>query len=545
MIYSGGGKVARSQPILDTFVKTPFVLTSEQRRLHEAYVQRWKFYLGEQSGYLAEDGELQLTINYTRALVDKINDFMFGNGFAYMADSNLWPFAEPFVRRVWSGTDKELLGLELGQMGGVMGDVYVKIWWDDDPYSTTFNTVQFSVIAPTNVVPVWEPGRMGKDRKMLECRIINVEHEISSEGNEEPTKVYYTTVYTPNEIVFYRDNTEVSREENALGEIPIVHIQNRALAGDYYGVSDIEDLMTIQSEINEKYSSVGNIISYQGSPVTVAYGIKSGSLSLEEGRIWYAPRKADGVDIENLDRNVDLRASKEYLDSLKESAHEMSSVPEASLGKQQPISNTSGVALHMQFLPITHLTKRKQKTYGPGLVEATRIGVKLMMIYDPYVIRDEFNKRLPIEIGPAVENADPRITQMYPQGTQLIVGLDSRDWMRAKVTVDWADVMPKDVLMEIEMARALQEMGLISDRKVLEIIVRTGAIDIKIDEIYDCIMEAREDQQQKLMAQSGWAGDFGGGGLTGETSAPGSGSAIQAPNERIGKSNSENLPKGA
>jgi len=530
--------------MLDTFVKTPFTLTSEQRRLHEAYVRRWKFYLGEQQGFLAEDGELQLTINYIRALVDKINDFMFGNGFAFRANPNLWPFAEPFVSRVWSGTDKELLGIELGQMGGVMGDVYLKIWWDDDPYSTTYNTVQFSVVSPTNVVPVWEPGRLGKDRKMLECRIINVENEISSEGSEEPTKVYYTTIYTPQEIVFYKDNTEISREENALGEIPIVHIQNRALAGDYYGVSDVEDLMTIQDEINTKFSDIGNIIAYQGSPVTVAFGIKAGALSLEAGRIWYVPKKTDGVDIENLDRNVDLRASTDYLTSLKEAAHEMASVPEASLGKMLPISNTSGVALHMQFQPIDHLTKRKRRTYGPGLVEATRIGIKLMSLYDPYAIRDESGTRFQIEIGPAVENADPRISAAYPQGTQIVVGIDSKDWVKAKATVDWPSVMPKDILMEIEMARSLQSMGLISDRKTLEMVVRSGAIDISTDEIYDCVSEARQDQQQKLMMQSGWGGDFGGEGITEQSNSPDSGSRMQAPSERVGKSDSENLPKG-
>jgi len=535
--------------ILDTFVKAPFSLSNEQRRLHDAYVRRWKFYLGQQETYLGEDGELQLIVNYARALANKINDFMFGKGFVFRGNVDLWPFAEPVISQVWRGTRKKLFGNELGQMGGVTGDVYVKVWWDDDPSSVNYNTVQFTVLPSTNVVPMWEPGRTGKDRKMSECRVIQVEKQISSEGNEEPSKVYYTTIYNREEIIYYKDNVELSRDVNQLGEIPIVHIQNQPLAGDYYGVSDIEDLMNLQEEINTKISAVGNIIDYHGAPVTLLFGIRSGQLSTEAGKLWHLPKRTDGVDVVNLDRTTNLREASDYIEKLREYAHEMSSVPEASLGKMQPISNTSGVALHMQFLPIMHLINRKMSTYGPGLVELTRLGIKLMSLFDPSVLRDaEGDARFPVEIDSCIEDADERIKAMYPRGTMLYVGIDGQDWNRLDVDVEWPDVMPKDILMEIETARNLQSMGLLDDRKILEMIVRSGAVDIPAEEISECVAAARLDAAVKMQAQSGWMGDYGGmgvdEGLTGQDQGQGSGSAMQSPNERVGHVNSENGPKG-
>lgn len=518
--------------ISDSLANTPFALTAEQRRLRESYRLRWAFYLGLQNTYIdTEDETVQLVVNYVRAMANKINDYMFNGGFRFVGNADLWPFVEPIVSTVWGCTDQKYFGIELGQMGGVTGDVFVKVWWDSDPFSSTYNSVQFSVIPSSNVIPIWAGGRTGKDRKMLSCRVVTVENEYG-QGSEEPDRVTYTTVYYPDVIQQYRNSTLISEEANALGEIPIVHIQNQPLSGDCHGVSDVEDLIGLQDEINDKISSIASVIHYHGSPLTAAYGIKKGNLEIGEGRIIHLPKKTEGVSLENVDRSSNIRESVEFLNMLKEYSHEMASVPEASLGKMQPISNTSGVALHMQYQPIMHIIGRKIPTYGAGLVEMTRLGIKMLMLYDPSVV----DGHVPIDIGPSVRGADRAIELMYPIGTVVNVSITSGDWRKIKILAEWPEILPKDALMELEMARSVQTMGLLPDRLVLEKIVKAGVINIPFEEIDEAIEDARMDSITKMQVQMGMYGGYGmEGGVTGQNeSGPGSGSAMQSPQETVG-----------
>jgi len=518
--------------IADTLANTPFALTAEQRRLREAYRLRWAFYLGLQNKYIdTEDETVQLVINYVRAMANKINDYMFNNGFRFLGNPDLWPFVEPIIRTVWGCTRQKYFGIELGQMGGVTGDAFVKVWWDSDPFSPRYNSVQFSVIPSSNVIPIWVGGRTGKDRKMASCRVVTVENEYG-QGSEEPNRVTYTTVYYPDVIQQYRNSTLIGEEANMLGEIPVVHIQNQPLGGDCHGVSDIEDLLGLQDEINDKISSIASVIHYHGSPLTAAYGIKPGSIEISEGRIVHLPKKSEGVVIENIERNGNIRESVEFLNMLKEYSHEMASVPEASLGKMQPISNTSGVALHMQYQPIMHIIGRKMPTYDDGLTELTRLGIKMLMLYDPSVI----DGHIPIDIGNSVRSADKAIELMYPVGTTVNVSISSSDWRKIELRTEWPEILPKDALMELEMARSVQAMGLIPDRLVLDKIVRAGIIELPLEEVDEAIEDARMDSVVKMQVQMGMYGGYGmEGGITGQTDAgPGSGSAMQSPQEQVG-----------
>jgi hypothetical protein len=515
-------------------MRIPFEITAEQRRVRAAYIKRWNLYIGNHLGYTPEDGEEQIIFNYARALPNKIIDFMFGEEFKFSGHADMWPFAQPIIDRIWSGTDKLSFGLNAGQMGGVTGDLFVKVWWDNDPSSVTFGTVQFSVLPSTNVFPTWEPGRVGKDRKMKSCRIVVVENVFDAETGREPKKVYHTYLYTPEVMEEYRDMELVRSEPNLIREIPIVHIQNQPLSNECLGISDIEDLASLQDEINSQASSIAATIEYDSRPWTVMYGIKKEQLKVDQDGIFFLPKKFDGVSIDVLNRQADIRAASEYLSKLKETAHEVTSVPEAALGKMQPISNTSGVALHMQYQPIIHLIKRKVPEYSRGIAELTRLGIKITQLFDQDVINA--GGGFLVEVGPAIRNADRRIETMFPRGTKLNVMLDEKDWRKLNLKVSWPNVLPKDKLMEIETVRNLKDLGFIPDRRLLEMLSISGIVSIPVEEVDECVQESRDDQimkaQVEMMAMYG--GGMGGGsyGLTDQTSAgPDSGSRMQSPEE--------------
>jgi hypothetical protein len=47
--------------------------------------------------------------------------------------------------------------------------------------------------------------------------------------------------------------------------------------------------------------------------------------------------------------------------------HELMNIPETALGQVQPISNTSGVALSVQYQPLMNRWSQKVSQYGAGL----------------------------------------------------------------------------------------------------------------------------------------------------------------------------------
>jgi hypothetical protein len=57
------------------------------------------------------------------------------------------------------------------------------------------------------------------------------------------------------------------------------------------------------------------------------------------------------------------------MELLKQAMHEMTGVPATALGTLQPISNTSGVALALQYQPLMLKHERKKTQYIPVLPE--------------------------------------------------------------------------------------------------------------------------------------------------------------------------------
>ena len=97
---------------------------------------------------------------------------------------------------------------------------------------------------------------------------------------------------------------------------------------------------------------------------------------LEKGtnRVWSIGNK--DVTIHNLENGVELEGPLDALNMLKVAMHEMTGVPETALGQSQAISNTSGVALAMQFLPLMQKFELKKIQYGKGLQKINELALK-------------------------------------------------------------------------------------------------------------------------------------------------------------------------
>jgi len=464
-----------------------------QRRL-QAYRHFWLFYLSKHWSYVRDPGEPTITINYCRRLLDVLNDFTFKKGFKVVIpddpstkidESEDREFVRHMVEETWRRNKKELWMLEASQQGGVTGDVFARVSWEkNDPLEDPYAKVD---IIPSHLVFPETGGPLGVDRKRLTRLIIlnpvfeDVKgREIPSQGMFSPHPAFSISGATPGNkelaiygeewkaaeydrktgeqtkpavVRYYRNKEFIEEKPNPLGEIPVVHIPNYPLSGEYFGISDLVDAAEINRELNEKITDISDIINYHGSPVTIVSGAKLKDLERGANRVWGLP---SGADAKNLELIGDLGAAVQHWETLKIAMMELMGVPEQAMGKFQGLSNVSGVALAIQYLPLMEKRGIKVLTYGLGLRLINRLIMKVTEIADP-------------KFGAKLEKL---------QGN------------RYRNDVVFPNPMPQDEAAELEKARARLDLGLSTRRKELEAMGKSQAESEAI--ISDSLREMRE-----------------------------------------------------
>jgi len=349
-------------------VQTPFQLVpgisaSDMTRVQN-YKKYWDFYLNKHFVYKRQPGEVQTVINYCAVLIEKSVQFLVGKPFT-IEDDDLKDLE--LINQVWKGNDdstiQTLKAIEAAQMGGITGDVWIKPIYDE-----ATKWYKLIVLNSLYCYPELDEHDFNKVNKFKIVYPIGQPEEMR----------YFREEITPEKIEQFDGDNKIKSFPNILGEIGVVHIPNLPVAGSYYGKSDIQDIVDLQVEYNEKMSDTSSAIDYGASPITAIFGAKAKQLEKGANRVWSGLPK--DARIENVAGVGDMAATLRFLEILKLSFHELSQVPENTLGKFQPISNTSGVALHMLYLPLIEKTEIKRMTYGKGFQELNRLILMLRSI---------------------------------------------------------------------------------------------------------------------------------------------------------------------
>jgi hypothetical protein len=383
------------------------------------YQEAWRFYFGKHWGYSREAGEVPVTLNYYRKIVDKLAEFLVGRGFVIMTPEALEEIVKPYLDEVWKVNQREQLSWDVAVMGGTTGDVFVMVTEEEpselerriNPFSQ--GRTKINLLGSEQVFPTWDPLKADTMLKVRIEHLFRPNEEVKTPGANLDAKTgqpllvkRFTQVITSGQIVEQYHGEIPSIRGNILGEIPLVHIKNISIPREQYGMSDGQDVIDINRELNEKATDISDIINYHAAPITIILGGKAKNLQRGPNIIWSGlPFNAS---VFNLELKGDLTASQNYWDKVKKVMHELSDVPETVLGEKQAISNTSGVAMHLQYQPILGKTKRKRASYEPGFERINyfvlRIGQVKGRITLPYDLCANCS-------GKIVEYEDPTVTE--------------------------------------------------------------------------------------------------------------------------------------
>jgi len=361
-------------------------LADEEFEVHgprlNRYSLNWAMYLGHHWGYRREQGEMQISINYYRAFLDYLARFTFGNGVYFRSPKATEAIVPDRLQRVWEvDNDKVKVLLEMAQIGGITGDCFVKVAYEEAWQDSTGRVHPGRVrILPLNSAfcfPEFHPH----DR----TRLLRFKQKYRFWGTslEGTRQVFtYTEIITDDIIEEYINDELIDSRPNPLGLIPVVHIPNIPVSGSPWGLSDAHDIIALNRSYNEISTDVADIINYHAAPVTVIVGAKASNLEKGAKKVWGGlPKDAQVFNLEG--GGSGIQGALQYLEMIKRSMHELMNVPESALGQSQPVSNTSGVALSIQYQPLMNRWTHKVAQYQTGLERINELVMLNLIVKEP------------------------------------------------------------------------------------------------------------------------------------------------------------------
>jgi len=460
-------------------------LADEEFEVHgprlNRYSLNWAMYLGHHWSYRREIGESQMVYNYYRAFTDFVINFTFSRGVQFRSPVATEAIIPDILKRVWEiDNDKKGVLWEIGQQGGVSGDSFVKVAYEE-AYADSIGQVHPGRvrILPLNAsfcFPEFHPhDRSRLIRFKLKYRFWGT----SVEGTRQ---VYtYTEILTDDRIEEYINDELIDSRPNPIGVVPVIHIPNVRVSGSPWGLADCHDVITLNRAYNETATDIADIINYHAAPVTVITGAKASSLEKGPKKVWGGlPKDAQVFNLEGGGQG--LQGAMEYLKVLKTAMHEMIGVPETALGQVQPISNTSGVALAIQYQPLMNRYQQKLVQYGEGLERINELVLRTLAFKEPemFIYNPQFN-------GPIKPNQMPQLDLASP--------------LTYKTMVHFPQPLPLDKLIVLNEIQMKMQLNLESREGALRQLGEEFPTE-KLEEIRaELIQDAKADGAVALIKQ--------------------------------------------
>jgi hypothetical protein len=481
-------------------------LADEEFEVHgprlNRYSLNWAMYLGHHTGFRRQAGEPHIVLNYYRAITDFIINFTFSKGVQFRTAKANEAIVPALLERVWEiDNNKATVLWEIGQQGGVSGDCFIKVAYEEgyqDPAGGIHpGRVRVLPLNSSFAFPEFHPH----DRERL-IRF-KLKYRFWGTSLEGTRQVYtYTEILTEDMIEEYINDELIDSRPNPLGLIPIIHIPNVRVSGSPWGLSDCNEIININRNYNEIATDVADIVNYHAAPVTIITGAKINQLEKGANKVWGGLPK--DARVSNLEvGGSGLKGAMEFMDRLKKSMHEMTGVPETALGQAQAISNTSGVALSIQFQPLMNRYHQKIVQYAHGIERVNELILRTLALKEPETF---------------TINPD---TTVAPKPDQL-VQLDPRDPETYRTYCHFPPPLPLDKLIVLNEVQSLLSLGLQSKEGALrdlgEEFPESKLQEIRQELIDDALAEGslnliKTEIQNEIMSLTGMSVDPNGNAM--------------------------------
>ena len=346
------------------------------------YLEYRAFYYGDQWDTLPAPGERRLTFNYCRVVVNKAASYLLGKPVSYEArpaggrrGKRLDAAArtvEDYLEQVGDFNQLEALDLDLAISSGCLGDGACTVRWD-----AAAGLPRITAVDPASLDARWRADDL---RTLLWVRQVYwlapaemtaaQQRRLGGAAHDPYQPLQAHEEWTARAWRLMVGDAEIDGGPNPYGTIPYVLFPNLRIPGEFWGESDLVDLLRLQREINARFSIFSRILEVAGNPVAVITGADAGStdsLKLGPNQLWTLPEGAK-AEVLDLLKAGGADAHLKYLDVVYRAMHDISEMPRTSFGDSARSGQArSGVALEIELQPLLHKLARKRAILAAAL----------------------------------------------------------------------------------------------------------------------------------------------------------------------------------
>lgn len=340
-------------------------LSREHRDRIALFDTYWDYYRGRhRKALIVKPGQPDdnVTLNYSRRVVNKGLSFLFGSPVTFEIDSaDERSDAEQHIDNCWGGTEQKARALlDLGLNGAVTGMAFARIYQPETaaglPRIASINPSLMDVITSADdiddirgYVMTWKAGR-GASAVWRRQRF-----DVQQNGTWVITQEEY------NRAGVWQLTGEESWPWQAS---PMVYCQNLPNPNDIWGISDLEDA-DINDALNWIMSNINRIIRYHAHPKTIGTGFAAAHLENTSVDQFWTINNAD-AKVFNLEMQSDLGNAYTFAAALKTAYAQITGVPDLD-PQQVNVGALSGFALRILYGDLLDMTNIKRVTYGSML----------------------------------------------------------------------------------------------------------------------------------------------------------------------------------
>ena len=349
----------------------------------DARLQRYNEFNAFADGWLQRGSKRDaLTINYARTLLRKTVSYIFNEPVGMNIPANRSALARANQAEhkltVWRDTlGLTRLDISLAMQAVTQGDSAMKVTWNTegdmpsvvavDPASLTVKT---SPDHPRHVEQVRHLYR-ATPRQLQEQFGASI--DIATDMNKPvPT----LEVWNDSRLRVLVNGQTITDIANPYGMIPYIIIANDPLPDQFWGQSDLVDLMPVCTEINRRMSVFSQILDLSGAPITVLEGVDgTEGIRIGPGAKWELPEGARAYLLD-LMQGGGAEMQLKYMDLLFRMLHDLSETPRTAFGDSG--RDLSGAALEVEIQPLVQKVQRKRRQWDTALSQRAELMLRMM-----------------------------------------------------------------------------------------------------------------------------------------------------------------------
>lgn len=276
----------------------PYATRDAARR--QRYREYLAFYQGDQWEGRPLPNETRIVVNYARTLVRKAISYLFPEPvtFGVLAVGGVTEAqalaAELALAEVYRASDLSSVDFDTAVDAAVLGDGGFKVTWD--------KVERVPLVVPVDMqgISAWwsvdDPRRL---RRVVQ-RVTISSDEARERYNWTPrgmptseASAFWVTVleeWTPETLKVTVGGDVVRDSANPYGWLPFVLFPNQARPQEFWGESDLIDMIPLQRELNRRVSVVSRVLELSGSPIAVLENVEaSEGIRVGPGAKWELP----------------------------------------------------------------------------------------------------------------------------------------------------------------------------------------------------------------------------------------------------------------